>query len=136
MHTKVFFCKFAKYLEIFYIFCMDKAQQYQVLAQELTLYKKLLGQASDTIVEQDVSKYPIFVLHQHQVEIGLLLVDKTQVTGNWTVNVSTLEEFVTKQIVLTEQLDNFKKNFKSTQTHYCLFVLSELGAQFIFLPRK
>jgi hypothetical protein len=114
---------------------MDKAQQYQVLAQELSLYKKLLGQASDTIVEQDVSKYPIFVLHQHQVEIGLLLVDKTQVEGNWTVNVSTLEEFVTKQIVLTEQLDNFKKNFKSTQTHHCLFVLSELGAQFIFLPR-
>jgi hypothetical protein len=52
---------------------MSKIETYLSLQEELKPYVKMLGQASDVIRDQDVSKYPIFVIHQQEVEIGLPL---------------------------------------------------------------
>lgn len=104
------------------------------LQAQLQPYKKILGQASEVIIDENVSKYPIFVVHQQELEMGIPLVEAGK-KFKWSVNASTLEEFVTKDIIYHEKVEEFIKTFKDPDTHLCLFVLSELGAQFIFMDR-
>ncbi len=108
------------------------------MERELAPFRPLLAQTADTVLSEDVSLYPIFIVHQHIVDMGLLLLDRQNGQGNWSINISTLEEFVTKQIVEVERLEDFKNLYKSKDAykHLCLFVLSENGATFVFLPRK
>lgn len=115
---------------------MKTGEKYEMLKKELLIYLPMMNQASDTVMDQDVSKYPIFVFHQLEVEIGINVVDRTKVKGNWSVNVSTLEEFVSKQLIAEENVKSFQEKYEDPALHFCLFVLSELGAEFIFIPRK
>jgi len=114
---------------------MAAPEQFEQLREEMKPYAKALAQAAVIILEQDISSFPVFVVHQHTLDIGINIVDKEKVEGNWSVNASTLEEFVTKQIIAPEKVDDFKLVYKNHEDELCLFVLSELGANFIFLPR-
>ena len=40
-----------------------------------------------------------------------------------------------KNLIDSDKIPDFQKLFKEHNHHFCLFVLSELGAQFIFYPR-
>ncbi|MEL6923174.1 MAG: hypothetical protein AAFO94_03930 [Bacteroidota bacterium] len=115
---------------------MTAEQKFQQIQDELSPYKKTLGQAADTIIEQNVSSYPIFVVHQLEVGIGIPLIEREQVEGNWSINASSLEEFATKNLVEPEKLDEFKRVYKDPTAHLCLFLLSDFGATFVFLPRN
>lgn len=88
------------------------------------------------IRDEDVSNYPIFVFHQQEIELGVSLIDNEKVAGNWSVNASTLEEFVARQLIEEDHVQGFKKHYRDPETHFCLFVLSELGAEFIFIPQE
>ena len=115
---------------------MNKTPLYKQLEKELAGYKKILAQVAEVIQDQDVSKFPIFVIHQNIVDIGINIVEKDVAKGNWSVNASTLEEFVTKQIILEEKVEDFQSLYRSHHDDLCLFALSELGANFIFLPKN
>ncbi len=114
---------------------MSKTELFLQLEKELKPYKKLMSDASDIIMDKDVSKYPIMVLHQQEVDIGIPLLQRDQQTL-WSIHASTLEEFVSKQIIFEEKVSEFIQNYKKHDLYICLFVLSELGAQFIFLPKE
>ena len=114
---------------------MSEIELFFQLEAELKTYKKMMGEAADIIVDADVSNYPIFVVHQQEVEIGLPIADKDKIKGNWSINATTLEELVSKQLIKEDKVDEFRKNFKDVKKFLCLFTLTELGAQFIFLPR-
>lgn len=97
---------------------------------------KMLQEASDTILKEGVSEHPIFIAHKNEVEsIGIALADKDKVKGNWSVNASTMEQFVDKGLISKEKVDSFKTIYKDPKKYICIFTLSELGADFIFLPR-
>ncbi len=115
---------------------MNKTPLFKRLEKELAGYKKSLSQAAEVIQDQDVSKFPIFVIHQNIVDIGINIVNKDTVQGNWSVNASSLEEFVTKQVIAEEKVEDFQALYRSHQNDLCLFILSELGANFIFLPKN
>ena len=114
---------------------MTKAEQLAQLQTELAGYKTALGKAADTITENNISEYPVFVFHQHTVSIGIPIIDREETKGNWSVNASSLEELSTKQIIQSAKVPEFIKLITEHGTDLCLFVLSELGANFIFLPR-
>ncbi len=111
------------------------AEKFLMLEQELSIYKNVMFDASQVIIDQDVSEYPIFVAHQQHMEIGLLIAEKGKVKGNWNIHASTLEELVYKQIIKEDNIEEFKKVFRNPADNVCIFVLSELGAQFVFLQR-
>jgi hypothetical protein len=115
---------------------MENEQLFERIHAQLTSYKKILGQAADSIINENVSSYPIFVVHQLQVDIGILLIDRDEFEGDWTVNASSLEEFATKNLIEMEKIDEFKKVYKDPSKHLCLFLLSDFGATFVFLPRS
>ncbi len=102
---------------------------------EMQPFKLPLSKASDMILDQGISEYPIFVLHGQEVEIGIPLWKKGDHGLKWSVHASTLEEFVAKQLITADKVENFKDVFKPPKSQLCCFVLSELGATFIFLPR-
>ncbi|MFK7809669.1 MAG: hypothetical protein AB8F74_17825 [Saprospiraceae bacterium] len=114
----------------------EQEQQYQKLKQELEPFMKLMGKASDTIVTEDVSSYPIFVLHKEEIELGISLKEHEGLSMDWGINASTLEEFVAKQIIQNEKVEDFKKIYKPADQQLCLFVVSKDGATFVFLPRS
>ena len=113
-----------------------EAPIFKQLRKELRSYLPVLGKAADVILDQGVSSFPIFIIHQQALDIGINIVDREKVSGNWSVNASTLEEFVTKQLIGPEKLDDFKAVYKNPEDELCLFVLNEMGANFIFLPRS
>lgn len=113
---------------------MSQTDRFLELEKELSPYKKILSQASDVILDEGVSKYPIFVIHQQEMDMGVLLI-QAGTKFRWSVNASTLEEFVTKEIIFHEKAQEFIATYKDPEIYLCLFVLSELGAQFVFLPR-
>ncbi len=116
---------------------MKKAESYIVLQKELDVFRKLMTQATKVILDQDVSDYPIMVAHQQELELGMPIFKREENKGaKWSIHASTLEEFVSRQIIFPEKVDDFKKNYKDSESNVCVFVLSELGAEFIFLPVK
>jgi hypothetical protein len=113
---------------------MQKEKNLIIQEEDLKPYKRLLGSVADTIMEQDVSSYPVFVFHRDSIEVGIPL-DTEDIDGEWSVNASSLEEFVAKQIVLTEKVDEFKSVYKDPAAFLCLFVVNKSGATFVFIPR-
>ncbi len=113
---------------------MASVDQFLALQQQLQPYKKILAQAADVILDENVSKYPIFIIHQQELHMGVSLIDAGD-KFKWSVNASTLEEFVTKELIFMDKARDFISTYKDPEINLCLFVLSELGAQFIFVPR-
>ena len=115
---------------------MEDSTIYNELESQVKASKSMMAQASDTIMNQDVSSYPIFVLHRDGVELGIPLKEATNLKEDWHINASTLEEFVAKQIVNNDKVENFKSVYKSPDQFLCLFVVDKSGATFVFLPRS
>ena len=89
---------------------MNSSSAYKNLASEIQPYKALLAKASDSILDQEITKYPIFVLHQHDIEVGIPI---TKDDSLWKIHASSLEEFVSKQIIEQNKIDSFRTIFKS-----------------------
>jgi len=113
-----------------------KRPKYNLLQQELQLYVPMMKEARKKIIEEGISNYPIMVIHKEEIDIGIQLADREKVVGNWSVNASTLEEFLKKNLIEENKIDSFQTIYKSRKNYICMFVLSELGAEFIFIPDK
>ena len=114
---------------------MTKERNYEQLEKIIAPYKAVLGKAVDTVLEQEISSYPIFVLHKQPIELGISLKNEINTPNEWLVNLSTLEEFSTKQVIEESRVNRFTKIYKNPTEFLCLFVLDEFGANFVFLPR-
>ncbi|HEB62183.1 MAG TPA: hypothetical protein ENI82_03430 [Bacteroidetes bacterium] len=115
---------------------MEIEQKFKKIQEELRPYKKILGKAADAIIDENVSSYPIFVVHRLEVSIGIPIIKREEVEGNWSINASSLEELVTKKVIEMEKLDSFKGIYKNPRSFLCLLLLSDFGATFAFLPRS
>ena len=82
--------------------------KYIQLEEDLQDYLSTMDKAQQAILDQEISNYPIFVIHQHEIELGVLLVDGPNLGLLWSVHASTLEEFMSKQIIQTDKIDELK----------------------------
>lgn len=115
---------------------MSTETQYLQLQKDFQPYLAVLGAAADTILDQDVSRYPIFVIHQaDELEIGIPLLQAQPPQLHWSVQASTLEELATKRLIEMGKVDHFREVYKNAQEFLCLFVLTPTDANFVFLPR-
>jgi len=115
---------------------IEHRENLEAVEKLLQPLKKMLGQAADTVMEQDVSSYPIFVLAQESISMGLSLLKAGQLPDGWMVHLSTLEEFAAKKLVDIEKVNDFKSIYKKPTDYLCLFVIEDIGATFVFLPRS
>lgn len=105
------------------------------MQEQLEQYNTLLEPAWEIVLVNEVSKYPIAIFSTLPIEAGVLLVDRAEAPGPWSVSMSTLEEFSVKGLISSEKIEEFRKVYKDPDLHFCTFVISDLGAQFLFLPR-
>ena len=116
---------------------MNLSEQYNQLEQSLQPFLPLITKASDTVREQDVSDYPIMVATKDRsIEVGIPLTPETTSADEWRLSASTLEEFMTKQLILPDRIEDFKSIYKDPEAFSCIFVVEKTGATFVFIPRK
>jgi hypothetical protein len=115
---------------------MEKNSAYIALEKELEPLKVTMDRAIDAILAQEVTDYPIFIVHQQNLlEMGVPLLKGGTIYSKWSVNASSLEELATKRIIEQNKIEDFQEIYKDPKTHFCLFVLEDASAKFVFLPR-
>ena len=90
--------------------------------------------AAETIRTENVSNYPIFVATKLEIDLGIALLLRGDLPDDWAVNASTLEEFHAKRIIDVEKIEEFRSLYRQHNEDICVFVLSEGGAKFVFIP--
>ncbi|MBE8722137.1 hypothetical protein [Sphingobacterium pedocola] len=113
-----------------------KSSPLQSLKVDLDFYSESIKEISAEMILEGYTLYPIFIAHQHEVSIGELLLDRSDLETNWSVNVSSVEEFVERGIIKEEKRAYFEKHFKKAENFMCLFVVVPEGANFVFYPYK
>ncbi|MEE1883978.1 hypothetical protein [Pedobacter flavus] len=106
------------------------------LEEDLKFYSDSIKEVSVEIMVEGISLYPIFIAHQHEVKIGELILNREELNTKWTIQASTLEEFVEKGIIHPDKKESFIKNYKRPEDYMCVFVIVPDGANFIFYPFK
>jgi hypothetical protein len=110
------------------------AAELQELNQNLNIYKESIREISEEIIENQVSKYPVFIASREETNLGKQIIDKEELALEWSINASTLEEFIRRKIVLENKLEAFKKSYKDPRKFLCVFALLTENAGFIYLP--
>ncbi|HPD65127.1 MAG TPA: hypothetical protein P5050_05770 [Bacteroidia bacterium] len=104
------------------------------LKADLKFYKKYIKEVADEIIRSGYSKYPVFIAHQFEVNIGEVILNRDDFGKTWTINATILEDLVEEGVVLPEKEEYFKSVYKDPEKNMCIFLISEKGGNFVFLP--
>jgi len=104
------------------------------LKVDLDFYKESIREVAFELLAEDYTRYPIFIAHQHEVKVGEIILDKEELGTEWTIQASSLEEFLEVGIIKEDKKDAFVKKFKKPEDFMCLFVIVPEGANFVFYP--
>ena len=117
---------------------MKKSSQTYVekFGEQVEFYHTLMVEAFDSVINEGVSRYPVFIFHQREVTVGISIAERTDIAADWSVNISTLEEFYIKGLVTIEQVEEIKAKITGTPSMFCCLVLGEEHGSIIFLPRS
>lgn len=105
-------------------------------AEDVHRYRGLMQEAFQRVIGEGVSKYPVFVFHQKDVEVGLPIVDRHTTAGNWSVHISTLEEFYIKGIIVVGQIEEIKAKITGDPPQYCCLVVGNDQTHLVFLKSE
>lgn len=106
------------------------------LERDLKIYSESIHEVAIEIILEGLSSYPIFIAYQHIVKLGELILDRDDLNMDWSINASTLEEFVEKGVIKKELKERFVKSYKNPHDFICLFVVVPEGANFVYYPYK
>ena len=104
------------------------------LRRDLKMFSESIHEVAVEIMVEGLSKYPIFVAHQHELKLGELILDRVELGAEWSIHASTLEEFLEIGIVKAELKQRFIDTYKSPKDFMCVFVVVPEGANFVFVP--
>ncbi len=114
---------------------MDTERRLNKLKKDLEPYLVMMDKASDELINQEITKYPIYIIHDQEINLGIPLVEAEKNKASFSINVSTLEEFATKNVIKKERVENFIEIYKNADDYFCLFIIDHLGSKFAFTPR-
>jgi len=104
------------------------------LEKDLKFYSESLQEVAVEIMVEGLSLYPIFIAHQHEVKLGEMILDRHDLNTEWTIQASTLEEFIEKKIIKAELKERFINSYKNPHDFMCVFVIVPEGANFVYFP--
>lgn len=99
--------------------------------------KAFLQSLINQVKENKVSNYPIFVATQslYDIDLGLPVINLNEMDLLFQINLSHLEDFVNKGVVLQDKVKPFIENYKNHPNHFCVFAVEENSSgHFVFLP--
>ena len=113
----------------------EKPSYLESLEKDLDLFKEPIMEASNSIVDEGVSDYPVFIASKEFFPIGELILDKEELQTNWSIFASTTEDLIKAGIIQVDKARFFITQYKPVKEYICLFVVaSENEAGFIFVP--
>ncbi|UII27094.1 hypothetical protein LVD15_01325 [Fulvivirga maritima] len=104
------------------------------ISEDFVVVADTLKEASYQIRKRKFSDYPIFPISKIELPIGQLLIGKTELAVNWNYNASYLDEFIQREIVSDEAVEEFKEAYKDPDEFCCLFVVDEDFTNFVYIP--
>lgn len=105
------------------------------LEKDIHLFKDAIREASESIVRDEISAYPIFVATKADFPVGELILDREELDTEWSIRASTAEDFIREGIIPVEKAKFFITQYKSPAEFICLFVVPDAErANFIFVP--
>jgi hypothetical protein len=104
------------------------------LERDLKFFYESIREVAIEIMVEGLSNYPIFIAHQHELNLGELILDRNDLNTEWSIHASTLEEFVDKGVIKPVLKDRFIKSYKDPYEYMCLFVVVPEGANFVYYP--
>lgn len=104
------------------------------LHTDLRFFNDSIKEVAIEIMMEGLSKFPIFIAHQHEVSIGEMILDRHELHSQWTIHASTLEEFSERGIINKDLKERFMQTYKDPNTYMCVFVIVPEGANFVFHP--
>jgi hypothetical protein len=104
------------------------------LETDLKFFSESIREVAIEIMVEGLSQYPIFVAHQHDVELGEIILDRHELNSEWSIHASTLEEFIERGVIKKELRERFISSYKNPDTYMCVFVIVPEGANFVYFP--
>ncbi len=111
-----------------------KRSPLESLEVDLKYFNDSIKEVAIEIMVEGLSKYPIFVAHQHEVALGEVIFDRVEMNTDWTIQASTLEEFMERGVIKKELKERFIDTYKNPDRFMCVFVVVPEGANFVFFP--
>ena len=107
-----------------------------ILEDDIAFYEKAIKEVAEEILKNGISKFPIFIAHQHEVNLGEMILDKNDFERKFSINASILEDLVEKKVIESSKINEFKGIYKDPRQFICVFLVTEKTGNFIFLPYK
>ncbi len=105
-----------------------------LISQDFVKVSDQLKEASYQIRKRGFSEHPIFVAVQKEIDLGILLINKTELENEWAYRASYIDEFIQRGLVGLESVELFKENYRHPDEFCCLFVVQNDFAGFVFIP--
>jgi hypothetical protein len=86
------------------------------------------------VINEEISQFPVYVAFQEVVSIGKPFLSKEKDHLNWNYNVTILEDFVKRGVVLEDKLENFVETYGDPEERACIFIILPAEGGFVFLP--
>lgn len=114
---------------------MTRSEKLLSLRQDLKTVGNYLKSIAKEIIDNKVSNYPVFIVHKEEsISLGRVILQSETSRTFWSYNASLLEEFVKRDIVGKDKLDDFREVYKDPEMFACFFLLTPEDMEFIFCP--
>ena len=104
------------------------------ISKDFVVVSDTLREASYQIRKRGFSDYPIFPICKQPIDIGQLLIGREELATEWYYNVTYLDEFIQRDLVKKDKVENFTSVFKDPDEFCCLFVIDGAFTKFVFIP--
>ncbi|HBH22867.1 MAG TPA: hypothetical protein DDY13_05530 [Cytophagales bacterium] len=104
------------------------------ISQDFIKVSETLKEASYQIRKRGFSEYPIFPISRTEIPIGKLLFNRTDVDTRWNYYATYLDEFLQRELISDDKLDDFVGTYKDPDEFCCLFVVDQEFTNFLYIP--
>lgn len=104
------------------------------LEKDLKFFNESIREVGIEIMLEGLSKYPVFIAHQHDLKLGEVILDRHDLNTEWSIHASTFEEFVERGVIKEILKDRFFSSYKNPNDFMCVLVVVPEGANFIYYP--
>lgn len=104
------------------------------ISSDFVVVSDILKEASYAIRSRGFSEFPIFPISKFEIPIGKLLLSPNDMEIKWHYNASFLDEFVQREIIAPDKIEEFNKSYKDPDEFCCLFVVDNEFTRFLYIP--
>lgn len=116
---------------------MNKNEIVNSIKNLVEVYNDNFVELSISIVNENVSNYPIFVFQKDEMNIlGKQILKKSNHPEEWNVYISHLEELYHKKVIEKDKIEEFQFRYKENNDKFCvLSIPSPESIDFVFIPK-